>query len=143
MRRGERRDGEGKKGGKERGEMSDLPCERLFLDLVQILEGLFREKPLQSLGRGSEMPRDAGSLEQAVRRHGRCRYDDASTVSTTPNGGRIIRNFRCRVSHGEARRPREPSRRTTRLANRSRTEEEEDYQKISLAAIITASYYPR
>jgi len=49
-----------------------LPCERLFLDLVELLEGLFREKSLQSLGRGSEMPRDAGSLEQAVRGHGRC-----------------------------------------------------------------------
>lgn len=48
-----------------------LPCERLFLDLVELLEGLFREKSLQSLGRGSEMPRDAGSLEQAVRGHGR------------------------------------------------------------------------
>jgi len=49
-----------------------LPCERLFLDLVELLEALFREKSLQSLGRGSEMPRDAGSLEQAVRGHGRC-----------------------------------------------------------------------
>lgn len=49
-----------------------LPCERLFLDLVELLESLLREKSLQSLGRGSEMPRDAGSLEQAVRGHGRC-----------------------------------------------------------------------
>lgn len=77
-----------------------LPCERLFLDLVQLLEGLFREKPLQPLGRGSEMPWDAGSLEQAVRRHGRCRFDGASTGRT---GGPkavpcplVIRNPRAR-----------------------------------------------
>lgn len=65
-----------KRGGRDgtpRVTSRGLPCERLFLDLVELLEGLFREKSLQSLGRGSEMPRDAGSLEQAVRGHGRCR----------------------------------------------------------------------
>lgn len=87
---------------KRNAETPDLPCERLFLDLVQLLEGLFREKPLQPLGRGSEMPRDAGSFEQAVRRHGRCRFDDASTGRKGANGGpRIIPNFR-RVVRGRA-----------------------------------------
>lgn len=82
----------------------DLPCERLFLDLVQFLEGLFREKPLQPLGRGSEMPWDAGSLEQAVRRHGRYPVDG---TSTEPNakGARIIPNFSVARSYDEASRP--------------------------------------
>lgn len=72
QRRGEERS-KGEKREKERWVSSrNLPCERLFLDLVELLEGLFREKSLQSLGRGSEMPRDVGSLEQAVRGHGRC-----------------------------------------------------------------------
>lgn len=114
--------------------MSDLPCERLFLDLVQLLEGLFREKPLQSLGRGSEMPRDAGSLEQAVRRHGRCRYDDASTVSTTPNGGRIIRNFRRRVARRGATTARvEPTYHTAR--------QQESHRKRRLSKNFTRSDY--
>lgn len=79
--RGEAKREEAKKTGKvKQGEARlDLPCERLFLDLVQFLEGLFREKPLQSLGRGSEMPWDAGSLKHAVRRHGRWRVGGAST----------------------------------------------------------------
>lgn len=74
MRRTKRREREEEEeeDGAPRVSSRGLPCERLFLDLVELLEGLFREESLQSLGRGSEMPRDAGSLEQAVRGHGRC-----------------------------------------------------------------------
>lgn len=66
-----RKQRERERDGAARVSSRGLPCERLFLDLVELLEGLFREKSLQSLGRGSEMPRDAGSFEQTVRGHGR------------------------------------------------------------------------
>ena len=60
-----------------------LPCERLFLNFVEFLEGLFWKKPLQSLRRGSEMARDAGCLEKAIRSHGCCYnvFEDARLIT--------------------------------------------------------------
>lgn len=46
--------------------MEYSPCKRLLLDLVQFLETLLGQQPLEPIRRGSEVARDAGGLEQSL-----------------------------------------------------------------------------